>query len=262
MRRLTVFGGSILIIVGILLLLDGMNIINVDVGGLIFAILIIGIGAWILWGVVANKSIVLENANVPLEGAQRAIISIRHGAGRLRINPLPGGDDLVSGNFNGGVRVNTNRQQDKVNVALSVPERSFPYFWSSGSSLDWDVQLATGIPLELNFDLGASENRLDLSKLTISGLRFNSGASSTWVTLPASAGVTRAWFRTGAASLEIKIPDGVAARIQTSAGLASTTIDRKRFPKNANFYQSPDFDTAVNKVDIRIETAVGSVDVR
>jgi hypothetical protein len=80
--------------------------------------------------------------------------------------------------------------------------------------------------------------------------------------MPAAAGMTKAWFKTGAASLDIKIPTGVAGRIQSSSGLASVIIDRARFPKTGNVYQSTDYETSVNRVDIKIETGVGSVNVR
>ena len=39
------------------------------------------------------------------------------------------------------------------------------------------------------------------------------------------------------------------------------TVDETRFPGFDNRYQSPDYETAANKVDIDIETGVGSVSV-
>jgi hypothetical protein len=39
-------------------------------------------------------------------------------------------------------------------------------------------------------------------------------------------------------------------------------VDRSRFPQNGNIYQSPDYATAANRLDIQVETGVGSVDIR
>ena len=56
-------------------------------------------------------------------------------------------------------------------------------------------------------------------------------------------------------------PRRCCCRIRASAGLSSVTVDETRFPGFDNRYQSPDYETAPNKVDIDIETGVGSVSV-
>ena len=66
----------------------------------------------------------------------------------------------------------------------------------------------------------------------------------------------------GAASLVIHVPDGVAARVDYDAGLASVSVDQNRFPKQNGIYQSADFESAENKVDIRIETGMASIAIR
>ncbi len=91
---------------------------------------------------------------------------------------------------------------------------------------------------------------------------LGTGASATKLTLPAHAGLTSAKIQSGVASVEITVPGGVAARIRATGGLASIDIDETRFPRSGDTYRSPDFDAAENKVDLRIETGVGSVRVR
>jgi hypothetical protein len=44
--------------------------------------------------------------------------------------------------------------------------------------------------------------------------------------------------------------------------LSEISVDQNRFPRTGNGYQSADYDTAANKVDILIETGVGSVKVK
>jgi hypothetical protein len=43
--------------------------------------------------------------------------------------------------------------------------------------------------------------------------------------------------------------------------MSSTSIDRARFPQNGNVYQSPDYPGAPNRIDIQLETGVGSVEI-
>jgi hypothetical protein len=98
--------------------------------------------------------------------------------------------------------------------------------------------------------------------LIVTELDLETGASSTDVRLPENAGTTRVKAESGAASLNFVVPAGVSARIRTSAGLASIEIDELRFPRRGNYYESPDYDTAINRVEMELEAGIASVTVR
>ena len=66
----------------------------------------------------------------------------------------------------------------------------------------------------------------------------------------------------GAASLTFLVPTGVAARIGTKMGLGSIQVDESRFPRMGDGYQSTDYATAENRVDLDIQGGVGSVRIR
>ena len=134
--------------------------------------------------------------------------------------------------------------------------------WGPGRSLDWTVNLNEEIPLSLNLETGASDTRVDLSDLRVTDLRLQTGASSSEIALPASAGHTKAVIRSGAASVKVRVPDGVAARIKATGGMADISVNKNRFPRVGGVHQSEEYATAENKVDIDIETGVGSVSVR
>jgi hypothetical protein len=125
----------------------------------------------------------------------------------------------------------------------------------------WRSAPKTSGCLYLELETGANEARIDLSELLVTDLRLGSGASSTQITMPANAGSTRAKISTGAASVKVRIPQGVAARIQARGGLASILVDSARFPRSSGIYESSDYAAATNKIDLDIETGVGSVEV-
>lgn len=77
--------------------------------------------------------------------------------------------------------------------------------------------------------------------------------------LPRNAGSTDVKAETGAASLTMTVPVGVAARIRSRMALGSSDVDEARFPRTSNGYESPDFGTATNRVDIDVQGGVGSV---
>jgi len=98
--------------------------------------------------------------------------------------------------------------------------------------------------------------------LSVSDLTIHTGASKTHLTLPAQAGYTRARISSGAASVHIDVPPGVAAHVHGAMGLGTVNVDSARFPRRNGSYESPDYATAVNRVELDIEGGIGSVDVR
>ena len=259
----TLFWGVILILAGGLFLIDNLGIFRIDVGAIFWPLLLILFGAWVLISNFMWRGVETEHANIPLEGASRAHLRVRHGAGRLNISAGAGMGDLVVGDFGGGLDFQARRSGDQMDVEMCPKANNFPMFGGGpGRSLDWTFSLARDLPLSLEFETGANEARINLSELLVTDLSLNSGASSTDITMPANAGVTAARIRTGAASVNVHIPEGVAARIQARGGLASISVDSARFPRSGGGYESPDYGTAANKIDLDIETGVGSVEVR
>jgi hypothetical protein len=265
MNRQSAFWGLLLILIGVLFIFG--NLLQIDVWGLVWPIVLILLGAWIVWGVISGQQPrETEVMAIPLDGASRARVHLRHGAGRLTLGPGVEEGELLSGSFDGGVDHQSHREGDGLDVKIRVPVGDWSLFatpwtrWQRGG-LEWRVALNGSIPLDLDLGTGASESRLDLRELQVTSLRLNTGASATELTLPAHAGFTEARLRSGAASLNVWVPEGVAARIRASGGLAEIAVDRERFPRQGSFYQSPDYETAVNRVDLDIETGVGSVRV-
>ena len=135
-------------------------------------------------------------------------------------------------------------------------------WWGWGwHGFDWRVGLTREVPLALRIDVGAARSDLDLSDLKVTDFVLKTGASETMVRLPKAAGLTKVHVESGAASVKLTVPEGVAARIRSTMGLGASNIDQRRFPRNGEYYQSPDYDSAANKIDIQSEGGVGSVSV-
>jgi len=258
MRRRDLFWGCVLIIAGFLFLLG--NFFHIDVGDFLWPLFLIALGGWILWGALRMSDTVEgETVSIPLEDAAEACIKVRYGAGQLLIHGDARAGELLNGTFGGGLEREIHREGQGLRVALRSPRGEWP--WTPGAR-DWTIGLSDAIPLLLDVEVGASDTSLDLTGLRVTELRLRAGASSTEVRLPAHAGHTRASIKAGASSLSLLIPEGVAAHIQTKGGLAAVTVDRARFPQIEGAYRSPDFETAENRVEIEVETGVGSVDIR
>lgn len=265
--RSSIFWATILILAGVLLLLGNLGVfdsLNINVWTLLWPLFLVALGIWfIVTTILGPRKAEVKEAAIPLEGATRARIKIKHGAGTMTLGSGAAPGELVSGSFGGGLDHQASRKGELLDVKMRVPDAGvfiFPWNWAPGS-LDWNVRLNADIPLALECETGASRSELNLADLKVNELKLETGASATSVTLPANAGTTRVDIEAGAASVSISVPGGVAARIRAKGGLSNIHVDQTRFPASGGIYESPDFATAVNKADIDIETGVGSINV-
>ncbi len=259
MGRGTLFWGSLLVIIGGVLLLDNLGLLGgINIWGIIWPLVLIAIGAWIIWGSSFRRRQESEQISVPLDSSLRARVKLQHGAGKLVVNSSAPEGMLLSGEFSGGIELHQSQKGDQLDIRLNPDSLA----WLPGSTLDWDISLTNAIRLVLEVETGASDSRLDLTDIQLDELYLKSGANATAITFPANAGFTRARIESGAASVEMRIPEGVAASIRSQSGLSSVVVDRDRFPRQGGVYQSPDFNEAVNKIDLDIQIGVGSVAIR
>jgi len=263
MKR-SAYWGLLLLLVGALLLLQNfgyLDFLGVSVWQLLWPIALIGLGVWVLVGSRRGTSWDTEYLDVGIEDISQADIHIDFGAGELKVGPGTETSSLLAGSFD-GVDKTVRRDGALAKVRLSSPSVVFtPLQWGVTLKRVWDVHLTDRIPITVAVKSGACDARLDLERLKVTALHIDSGASSTAVTLPANAGYTEVRGSSGAASVSIRVPQGVAARIHTSGALASTSVDQRRFPRSGSDYISPDYETAPNKVDIRLDMGVGSIDI-
>jgi hypothetical protein len=129
--------------------------------------------------------------------------------------------------------------------------------------MSMQLALAREIPIGLRVSMGAAQSRLDLSKLKLSQLEVETGASSTWIRLPEAGGATTARLSAGAASIEVELPEGVAAQVRHDGGLSTVDVQNPRLqPAGDRTYRTPDYDTNPNRVDLRLDTGVTTVTIR
>jgi hypothetical protein len=261
------FWAIILVGLGFLFLANNLGLMSLNVWSLFWPAFLILLGIWILIGTTRGKSdLVMQSGSIDLDGASKASVVIKHGAGRLSISGSAESGKLVSGSFANGLDSRVKKDGDNLNVVMQplsppFPDVIFPWNWMTGRGFEWDFAFAKDIPLALIFEIGAVDAHLDLSENMVKDLALKTGASSTNLKLPSSAGMTRLKIESGAASVKVQIPEGVAARVESQSGLASISVDQNRFPKQNGYYQSADYETAENKVEIRIETGLGSVEI-
>jgi hypothetical protein len=241
-------------------------------GGLLFTLLLVGIGGLTIGTAGAfgpwrhadhSPGPAQRELRQPLEGATRAQVRIEYGAGIMDIGALTDGDNLLNatlyGDASSGIETRY-RVRNGVGELRIEPSGHFSVpFWSGGGEHRLDLRLSRSVPIDLRIEAGATRGTIDLRELQVPNLTLETGASRTDLTLPAT-GQTRATVEGGAAAMSITVPDGVAARVRVDDALSNVTVDQSRFPRQGEEFRSPNYDTAANRVDLSIE--VGAADVR
>ncbi|MBE7534603.1 MAG: hypothetical protein HS124_02590 [Anaerolineales bacterium] len=260
MRRVNIFWGLALILLGGLFFLQARGIIE-NVFDFIFPLALILLGGWVIFSVFAKPDLSDDDTfSFPLQSAKSVRYEFSHGAGQFQIGGgAPAGTAIV-GSSAVGMNTESRMDGDRLNVEVSAGPSVIPFIGPSSGV--WRFQLTQEVPVILEIDAGASALEIDLENVLATRVELSTGASSVHLTAPAR-GVSLLDVEAGAASVNIRVPSGIAARVRFEGGMNSMNVDTNRFPKvDAGFYQSPDFDSSVNRAEINIEGGLGSVTVK
>ena len=195
------------------------------------------------------------------DGVKRARIRVRHAGGMLHIRAIKPGDALVEGTFGGGLRKAMSVTDGVAVVDLSIPQQSgllnprFPWAWGISAFPDWDVSFSSDVPLELTIDNFGGLAFLELEGLRLTELTVHGTGSTTEVGMPSHAGQTATRIEVRAGSVDVRIPDGVAAAIRPSLRSAEVMLDPDRFPPviGGKGWRSANYDDAPNRLDIEVK---------
>ncbi len=260
----------ILIGIGLDILIGRRSIL----GSLLVALIVLGLlaAAVVYWTPAANaigRNLTTTTINQGLEGATKAAVDISVGTANLTVKDGAEGSGLVQGS-----------------VMLSANERlESPMFTHSGDTANfrlrsagnttawpgsfsdpgtngkrWDLQFNPDVPMSLRLDAGIGNATVDLSRLKITNLNANAGVGNLDVTLPRSGQLT-ASLDAGVGKVNVIIPAGMAARIQVDRGLGGVDVTGNLQARGDNQYVSPGYDTATDRVDMKINGGVGHITI-
>jgi hypothetical protein len=260
MRRGEAFWGLLLVLLGGLFLLSAAGFLVGDVFGWFWPILLIALGMWILldrprprdrlrWG---------RSFSIPLQGAQEASLRIDHGAGRIDILSGAATQELIR--LGAGVAMSQTAALDgeRLDVRIEAGPSFIPFVGPEGGT--WEYRLNSAVPIEMVIRSGASRVNADLKDLLIRQFRFEGGAGRLELRLPSNVQSMSAEIEAGAARVDLRVPAEISLRIQSESP-SFLDIDEARFPHRGGAYQSPDFEVAAHRADVRITGGASSVHV-
>lgn len=261
MRRGSLFLGLALILFAVLFFLKGLGVIA-DVLPLVWPLAVILFGLWLLIGglLPGPGRGSAEMFTIDLQGAAEGEIDIDHGAGQIVVTGGAPEGKFMEATAGTAMDYKSRLSGSTLKVDVNAGPSGLPFLGPDGGA--WQFRLTERVPLSLEVNAGAASMDFDLTALQVKFFKLATGASSTQLKLPAQAGQTVVEIEGGAASYHITVPQGVAARVSMEGGLSSLDIDEDRFPRQAGgYYQSPDYGSAANRADIRIEGGASSITV-
>ena len=286
--------GIILLFVGVLLLLQTLNVLPWNLWDTLWRfwpalIIIIGLGillrnahAWLVVIIVIvilgaclgtaiwqhgtteiSSGLTMKSYSQPAGNLQTAQVEIDFNAGKLTMENLPlTFANLVEANTeitNDVSSLQADFRQQGTTAILSLDSVNQQYWPSHG--ITWDVKLTPKIPIDFNITTSASTLKFDLSNLNLSSFSMDINAGSRDLKMPSPNGTMKATIKANAASVDITIPYNAAARIQATSNVATLNVN-SRFIKSGNDYVTGNYDTATNRIELTINTNVGTVSIK
>jgi hypothetical protein len=206
----------------------------------------------------------IGNYTAPLDQLERGQVQIDFSAGKLNVDSLPAESpnfvEANSGMDVADMKANFQVTDSEGNLSLTMEqvERRLRDEFDNR----WEVHLTQVIPLIIDTTLAVTDTRLDLTKLSVTELQMDLDIGNYVIELPAAAGTTAVRISSDLANLEITVPDGVAAELIINTSLSALEVDENRFPRKGNGYISPDFESAKNRVRLKLDCSLGRVLVK
>ncbi|MBI9048043.1 MAG: hypothetical protein JEZ00_01370 [Anaerolineaceae bacterium] len=264
MKTNRIFWGISIMLFGGVMLLKTMGIFSFNIWRIMGPGFLILIGVWFIYNAMVNpKPSAPESLTIPVEGAEEIVLNLAHGAGKLQLKAANDAYHLLSGKFNNGIDSSVNRIGSVAEISLK-PFSDPVDFVMPGNfhGVNWDMEINPDLPTSIELKAGANESILNLTKVNIKKLDISTGASKTDVYFSEKASYCTANISAGVAEVSLHIPSNVAANISVQGKeLSSIKIDTNRFVQHGDNYQSTDYTTSENKLDIQVKPGLGEINI-
>ncbi len=240
------------------------------------------------------NNLLVDSLTEPLNGATSAKLDIRTESGNLTVNPLTGGESVLA---IGKLEYPEGQEPPRRSVSIDNGRATLelkggsarkPWFhlpWAScNGAFEWQIHLNPTVASDITAYSAGGNVKLDLAGMAITRVSATTGGGNLDVVLPDNAANLDVLAETGggnvtleigsgmtgnnainagsgAGSVVVRVPSGIAAKIDATSGMGKVIVD-PRFKKiDRNWYQSPDYEGSANKVELKVHTGAGNVSI-
>ncbi len=218
-----------------------------------------------------SKNVLIHNLSEPLGNATAAKIDIDNGDGNLAIDGLTVGEQVLA---NGTLQYlekqglptsSVNMSNGQATLTLKASGGGQPWFrfpWQAcNGATEWQIHLNPKVQSDIIAHSGGGNVRLNLEGMAVTNVAADTGGGNMDVVLPEGTANFSVNARSGAGNVIVRVPSGIAAKIHATTGLGKVIVDSRFSMIDKDTYQSPDFDSAADKVEITVKSGAGNVSV-
>jgi cell wall-active antibiotic response 4TMS protein YvqF len=265
--RSSYFWGGALVVVGALLLLGNVGLLNNVNWDVVWPVLLIAFGAWLIVARVLpggppaiGRSAAAVDRSDPRAGLTKAKLQIAVGSCRVDIHGAALGDLLYRARIDhGGVPPTVELDSTTGTVRINQEGNWMVGGWGR---VRLDLQLSDAVPWEV--EIKSADIRGDIDLSTVPLVRFECDSASSRIDLNVSqpAGDVPIRVEGGSVDIRLRRPSGAAARVNVAGGSIRLTADGVRQRGFGTLaWQSAGFDTASNRYDARFSGGSVRADV-
>ncbi len=229
------------------------------VGGIVVAVIFVS-GMPVAWSTAVSS----ETISQPLGNASQADVEIGSGVGTLRLGALEDPQKLVEGtvSLSGGQKAASDFYTSGDTAFFRLRSKGTSRFPADGRPGDfiWDLKLNNTVPTRLRVNTGVGVTIADLSQVKLTELEYHGGVGKTDLALP-GRGQYQARIEGGVGEVTVSIPSGMAASIRVETGLGDVRVSGD-YQRQGSYYVSPGYETATDRVDLRVNGGIGRIVVR
>jgi len=240
------------------------------------------------------KNVLTHNLSEPLNGTKTTTVNIETDSGNLTLDTLTGGEQLLaSGTLQYFEKqgpptrtLNSSNGQATLTLRGGGSGRSwFRFPWAAcKGAYEWQIHLNPTVSFDITAHSGGGNVKLDLARMTVTHLSADTGGGNMEVVLPDNAANLSVTAKTGggnitvemgngttgsstidansgAGSVVVHVPSDIAAKVHASSGLGKVIVDSRFSKIDDTTYQSADYNTAANTVEIMAHSGAGNVSV-
>jgi hypothetical protein len=211
--------------------------------------IIVAAFAYLMSGATIGPANLSYTVNVPRAGVTDLGLTVNYGAGAFTLSG--GASDLVAVSSS-SQDISRTVDQSGARATVVVSSDTNTVFGVDGRDRQWSVRIPSDVRTSMTLNLGAGDFDVDLSSVKLTRGTINAGASDLTITLPKPTGNVPLKISSGASSVTIIVPAGVAYSVSTTGVLHSVSGPQ----------QSSDYATASDRVSVEVSIAAGSVVIR
>jgi hypothetical protein len=233
-----------------------------------------------------------DELSAPLDGATTATIDINTGSGNLTIDQLPAGEQvLASGSLEyfekqGRPIQSVSSHDGETLLKLTGGGAGQPWFhfpWAAcNGATHWQIHVNPAVASDIAAHSGGGNVKLKLAGLAVTHVSADTGGGNMDIVLPEHASNLHVAARTGAGNVTlemgsdvrgsntidadsgagnvvVRLPRSMAARVHATSGLGKVVVDYGFAKLDGNSYETAEFDTADDKVEMTLKSGAGNV---